>query len=172
VLHAVRRCWASLFGARPIRLRDKLGSSGDEPEVAVIVQRQIDATRSGVIVTTDGGHDDGPLTVEASYGLGESVVTGLVSPDVFAVEKSTLRILARDIHYKALLVEQAPPSGGIRRRPVIGPQATCPALLDREVRTLAELGERIERHYDSPQVVEWALDRDGRTWVLQSEPVD
>ena len=160
VLHAVRGCWASLLSPHAI-------PEHDEP-VAVVIQQQIDATRSGVIVTTDRQHDEGLLLVEAAYGLGESVLQGLVSPDVFTVDSETLRILAREVHYKATLIEQAPPDGGTRRRPEIGPQASCPALLDREVRTLATLGKRIEEHYGTPQIVEWALDRDGHAWLLQS----
>jgi len=171
VLDAVRRCWSSLFGARTIFYRAKRGFGQAEMDIAVIVQRQIAASRAGVMFTIDpatGASDR--LVVESSFGLGEAVVSGRVSPDRYVVDKQTLSILAREIHPKEATIEPRP-EGGTVLHELSHEEAVRPSLSDEEARALAELGKRIEAHYGSPQDTEWAIDSDGRIWMLQSRPV-
>jgi pyruvate,water dikinase len=171
VLDALRRCWGSLFGARTVFYRAKRGFGQADMDIAVVVQRQVDAERAGVMFTIDPatGADD-RLVIEGSFGLGEAVVSGRVSPDRYVVDKRTLAVLARELHPKAEVIEPRP-DGGTAIRRLDEAEATRPTLTDEEAREVAELGRRIERHYGSPQDTEWAYDGDGRVWMLQSRPV-
>ena len=102
MLDAVRRCWASLFGARTVFYRAKRGFGQADMDIAVVVQRQIDSERSGVMFTLDPstGRTD-RLVIEGAFGLGEAVVSGRVSPDRYVVDKASL----------AILVPRGPPQG-------------------------------------------------------------
>ncbi|MFN8162205.1 MAG: phosphoenolpyruvate synthase [Solirubrobacterales bacterium] len=171
VVDAVRRCWSSLFGARTLFYRAKRGFGQADMDIAVVVQRQIQSTRSGVMFTIDpssGAIDR--LVIEGSFGLGEAVVSGSVSPDRYVVEKETLGILNREVRRKELVIESLP-DGGTTTRELEGTEAMSPVLSDAEVRTVAELGRRIEEHYAAPQDTEWAFDSEGEAWMLQSRPV-
>ncbi|MCZ7590121.1 MAG: phosphoenolpyruvate synthase [Gaiella sp.] len=171
VVDAVRRCWASLFGARTVFYRAKRGFGQADMDIAVIVQRHLDVDRAGVMFTVDPatGADD-RLVIEGAFGLGEAVVSGRVSPDRYVVDKATLAVRARETHPKTAIVE-ARDGGGTAVREVAGGEALRPTLTDDEARALAELGVRVERHYGAPQDTEWAIDVDGETWMLQSRPV-
>ena len=169
MVKAVRRCWASAYGERSLAARQRLGLAHTELDMAVIVQDQIAATRSGLMVTGAGDRGD-RIVIQASYGLGEAPAAGLVTPDRYVVDRHSLNVLAREINRKAVVVEEAPPGGGTRTRAVADDQASRPALLDRELRSLASLGIAVEEHLHAPQAIEWAIDRDGRTWILQAGP--
>jgi len=171
VVDAVRRCWSSLFGARTVYYRAKRGFGQADMDIAVVVQRQILATRAGVMFTIDpaSGAED-RLIIEGSFGLGESVVSGSVSPDRYVVDKDSLAILAREVRSKELVIEPQT-DGGTVTRELSGDEAHRPVLDDDEVREVAELGRRIEGHYGSPQDTEWAFDPEGEAWMLQSRPV-
>ncbi|HEX8975466.1 MAG TPA: phosphoenolpyruvate synthase [Solirubrobacteraceae bacterium] len=171
VIEAVKRCWMSLFGARTIYYRGKRGFSPSGMEIAVVVQRQINSTRSGVMFTIDpatGDHDQ--LVIEGSFGLGEAVVSGQVSPDRYVVEKASMAILTRSVRPKELVIEPSA-DGGTVTRALSGDEARRPVLSDSDVLRLAELGVAIEREYRSPQDTEWAFDPDDRVWMLQSRPI-
>jgi pyruvate,water dikinase len=172
VVDSVRRCWASLFGARTIFYRAKRGLDQAGMDIAVVVQHQLASTRAGVMFTVDpsSGRDD-RLVIEGAFGLGEAVVSGSVSPDRYVVDKQSLRILAREVRHKELVVEGVPEAGGTIVREAKPDEATAPSLSDDEVRELAELGRGIEQHYAAPQDTEWAYDPEGRAWILQSRPV-
>jgi pyruvate,water dikinase len=170
VLKAVRRCWASAYGERSLAARQRLGLAHSELDMAVIVQDQIAATRSGLTVTGGGEHGD-RIAIQATYGLGPAPATGLVTPDRYVVDRQSLNVLAREISRKALVVDEAPPGGGTRIRAVADDQASRPALLDRELRSLASLAIAVDEHLHTLQTVEWAIDRQGRTWILQATPL-
>ena len=109
VIDAVRRCWRSLFGARTIYYRRVNDFAQADMDIAVVVQRQLDSTRAGVMFTVNpatGQRDE--LVIEGSFGLGEAVVSGSVSPDRYVVEKATLAIRRREVHHKDLVIEYAP----------------------------------------------------------------
>jgi pyruvate,water dikinase len=171
VVEAVRRCWSSLFGARTVYYRAKQGFGQADMDLAVVVQRQILSSRAGVMFTIDpaSGATD-RLVIEGSLGLGESVVSGQVSPDRYVIDKESLAILKREVKRKELVIEPLP-DGGTRTRELSGDDAMQPVLSDDEVRVIAELGVRDEKHYGTPQDTEWAFDEDGKAWMLQSRPV-
>ncbi len=171
VLDAIRRCWASLFGARTVFYRAKRGFAQADMDIAVVVQRQIRSLRSGVMFTIDpaSGNKD-RIVIEGAFGLGESVVSGSVSPDRYVVDKPSLAIVTRDTKRKELSIEPAA-DGGTVTRELPDEEAFAPVLDDAEVRTLAELAIRIEDHYGAPQDTEWAFDESGEVWMLQSRPI-
>jgi pyruvate,water dikinase len=172
VIDAVRRCWRSLFGARTIYYRRVNDFAQADMDIAVVVQRQLESTRAGVMFTVNpatGQRDE--LVIEGSFGLGEAVVSGSVSPDRYVVEKATLAIRRREVHHKDLVIEYAPDGSGTRQRALSEEEALQPVLTDAEVVAVAELGRRIEEHYGSPQDTEWAFDPDGTLWMLQSRPI-
>jgi phosphoenolpyruvate synthase/pyruvate phosphate dikinase len=139
VVDAVRRCWASLFGARTIFYRGKRGLDQAGMDIAVVVQRQLASTRAGVMFTVDpaSGRED-RLVIEGSFGLGEAVVSGSMSPDRYVVDKESLRILAREVRHKELVVEGASEAGGTLVREARPDEAGAPTLDDDEVRELAK----------------------------------
>ena len=116
VVDAVHRCWSSLFGARTIFYRAKRGFGQADMDIAVVVQRQIDSQRAGVMFTIDpsSGATD-RLVIEGSFGLGEAVVSGRVSPDRYVVEKDSLTILVREVHAKEAVIESVAGGGTIVR---------------------------------------------------------
>ena len=172
VVDAVRRCWGSLFGARTVFYRAKRGFGQADMDIAVVVQKQIESTRAGVMFTIDpaSGRDD-RLVIEGSFGLGEAVVSGSVSPDRYVVKKDDLAILSRDVRPKELVIEPVAGGSGTVTREARPEEVSAAVLSDDEVRELATLGLRIEKHYDSPQDTEWAFDPDGAVYMLQSRPV-
>jgi len=171
LLNAVRACWASLFGARTIYYRAKRGFGQADMDIAVVVQRQIHSTRSGVMFTIDPASGDRErLVIEGAFGLGEAVVSGSVSPDRYVVLKSGLGIERREVRRKELAIVPLA-DGGTETRELDEAEGNRPVLSDEEVRRVAELGVRIERHYGSPQDTEWAFDEAGAVWMLQSRPV-
>jgi len=171
LLAAVRTCWSSLFGARTIYYRAKRGFSQAEMDIAVVVQRQIQSTRSGVMFTIDpstGERDR--LVIEGAFGLGEAVVSGSVSPDRYVVLKDGLQLDRREVRRKELAIVSLP-GGGTEVRQLSGAEGRRPVLSDEEVREVAALGVRIEEHYGAPQDTEWAFNEKGSVWMLQSRPV-
>jgi pyruvate, water dikinase len=171
VIDAVKRCWGSLFGARTIYYRGRRGFSQADMDIAVVVQLQVPSTRAGVMFTVDPSSGERKrLVIEGSFGLGEAVVSGSVSPDRYVVEKPTMTILTRSVAPKELVIEPHP-QGGTRTRRLSPQESAQPVLSDSEVLELARLGLAIERHYGAPQDTEWSFDPDGHPWMLQSRPI-
>jgi pyruvate,water dikinase len=172
VVEAVQRCWASLFGARTVFYRAKRGFGQADMDIAVVVQIQVESTRAGVMFTIDpasGSRDR--LVIEGSFGLGEAVVSGSVSPDRYVVRKDDLAILKREVRAKELVIESVAGESGTVTRDARPEERSASVLNDDEVRAVADLGRRIERHYGAPQDTEWAFDPDGVVYMLQSRPV-
>ena len=171
VIDAVKRCWISLFGARTIYYRGKRGFDHSDMEIAVVVQRQIQSARAGVMFTIDPASGDADsLVIEGAFGLGESVVSGQVSPDRYVVDKGSRAITVRSVRPKELIIE-SDDHGGTRKRDLTPEESRRPVLSDEEVLALADLGVRIEDHYGAPQDTEWAFDPEGAIWMLQSRPI-
>ena len=170
LLDAVRRCWASLWTDRAIAYRERNGIPHAAVTLAVIVQLLVPAEAAGVLFTANpvtGKRTE--ITIDASLGLGEAVVAGLVSPDNYAVDKRTLAVIAKHVAAKALRLVTTP-GGGTARAPVPAAAGAVQALPDDAIRDLARLGASIEAHFGWPQDVEWAL-ADGRLYILQSRPI-
>ena len=166
---AVRDCWASLWTARALAYRARQGIDPASVSLAVVVQEMVDADAAGVLFTanpTTGRRDE--VVIAAAWGLGESVVGGLVDTDDLVVAKADGAVRSRSTADKAVLTAYS--ERGTEERPVPPAQRTRPVLDDAEAGRLADLGVRIEEHYGAPQDVEWAR-ADGRFLVVQARPV-
>jgi rifampicin phosphotransferase len=148
LLDAIRRCWASLWNDRAVAYRADHDIDDASVALAVVVQRMVDATAAGVMFTAD------PITgrrrtivIDAAPGLGDAVVSGAVDPDHYVADPRSGRITDRMIRHDR------------------------PVLADATIRELADIGCRIEESLGSPQDVEFAIDRDGRVWVVQSRAI-
>jgi pyruvate,water dikinase len=170
LLNSVRLCWGSLWSDRAISYREKHGFAHADVKLAVVVQTLIPAESAGVMFTANpinGARDE--TVIDASSGLGEAIVSGLVTPDHIILRKGRLgwRIIERRLGRRE--IEVRPRAGGGVEH-VAGSGDAGPVLPDVVLRRLARLGAAIQRHFDRPQDVEWAW-ADGRLFVLQARPI-
>jgi rifampicin phosphotransferase len=168
VLKHVSRCWASLFTERAVTYRLRNGFDHRKVQMAVVVQQMLFPQAAGVLFTADPVTGNRKVvSVEASFGLGEALVSGLVNPDIYQVRDG-------DIVAKAVATKQraihALPGGGTQEQPIEPAKQEQPALTDAQVVRLAQLGRRIEAHFGCPQDIEWCLVDDGFQ-VVQSRPI-
>ncbi len=170
VLDAIRRCWISLFTDRAILYRVERGFRHEQVQLAVVVQRMVLPDVSGIMFTADpiSGHR-GLISIDAGFGLGEALVSGVVSADLYRVDKATRSVVERRIADKHLRIRPLAEGGTVEEH-LSEAQRTAPALGDADLTKLTELGLRIERHYGSPQDVEWCLEK-GELFVVQSRPI-
>ncbi len=171
LIGAVRDCWASLYSERAVAYRRARGIPETGMAIAVVVQEQIQAISSGVMFTADpvtGAHDR--LVIEAAFGLGESIVSGQVTPDRLVISKETGALIEAVIASKTTVIESLA-TGGIVRRDTDADAGDLPAISHDQARKLGELGSRIEDHYRRAQDIEWAIDTHGDIFILQARPV-
>jgi len=156
LLNAIKECWASLWTARAIGYRARQGIAPDSVALAVVVQRLVPADVAGVMFTANplNGRRN-QIVINATWGLGESLVSGRVTPDSFTIEKDTHEIVERSIATKHVLTART--EQGIEERPVPKAQRSRPTLSDAQVVELVELGKRIESLYGMPMDIEWTL---------------
>ncbi|MFL5797270.1 MAG: PEP/pyruvate-binding domain-containing protein [Actinomycetota bacterium] len=158
VLEKVRRCWSSVFTARAISYRQKTGHDHDVISMSVGVQKMVQPRTSGVAFTlnpTDG--DRSSVAIDASWGLGEAVVGGEVNPDNFLVDKVMFEIVRRSISSKSIEYRVGA-DDRVEHVDVEPERQLAPCLTDDEVKAVARLARRAEKHYGHPQDIEWALD--------------
>jgi phosphoenolpyruvate synthase len=169
LLERVVQCWTSLFGERVISYRASRATTV-EPALAVVVQRMVDADRSGVMFGVDPATGDrARVVIEAAFGLGEVVVGGLVEPDSYVVNKNPARLLSFHIGNKSIAIRRGP--DGVERRDVLSDdEATRRVLTDADVLALAALATQAEQHYGAPQDMEWAIS-DTEIFLVQSRPI-
>ncbi|GID32844.1 rifamycin-inactivating phosphotransferase [Paractinoplanes brasiliensis] len=168
VVRHVSRCWASLFTERAVTYRLRNGFDHRRVLMAVVVQRMVFPEVSGVLFTADPVTGNRHVTtVDASFGLGEALVSGLVNPDVFRVRDGVVVERALAVKQRAVRPSAA---GGTEEVAVDPGQRGLPALTDSQAVRLAALGRTIEAHFGKPQDVEWCLDGDGFQ-VVQSRPI-
>jgi len=170
VLDGVRRCWASFHNPEAIAYRETHGIT--RAGMSVAVQYMVDARVAGVMFTINPVTGDrSSIAIDASYGLGTSVVGGEVTPDSFLVSKVTREIVRREIGAKATEVVADPAAATTVTREVPAHLRSEPSLSDEEIGRLAEIGRRVESHYARPQDIEWAIDRHlDELFLLQSRP--
>ena len=169
LIEAVQNCWASLFGPRVVSYRASRGFTAD-PAMAVVVQLMIASERSGVAFTADPTTDaTDRVVVEGAFGQGEVVVSGSVEPDNYVVSKKTGEILSRHAGYKSFKIIRGA-DGRDQRVELDEAQAEAPVLTDDEVRVIAEIAVRSEKHAGCPQDTEWAI-ADGKTYIVQTRPI-
>ena len=173
VVDAVKACWASLFEPQAIFYRARGGFDHLECAIAVPVQTMVQSERSGVMFTVNPVTGDaGQLVIEAAYGLGEAVVSSLVTPDTYIVDKASLSVLDSNISEQERELVRGESEGGEANvwRGVEPARRAEQKLSAEEIAELARLGLQVEAHYGRPQDIEWGMEG-GKTYILQARPV-
>ncbi len=168
ILQHVSRCWASLFTERAVTYRLRNGVDHRKVQMAVVIERMVFPQAAGILFTADPVTGNRKVTViEASFGLGEALVSGLVNADVYHVRDDA--VVAKAIADKALAI-YASPAGGTQKRAIEPARRAQSALTDAQVVQLAQLGRRIEAHFGRSQDIEWCL-VDDDFQIVQSRPI-
>ncbi|GAA4557832.1 rifamycin-inactivating phosphotransferase [Pseudonocardia xishanensis] len=168
VIEHVRRCWASLFTERAVTYRQHHGIDHRDVHMAVVVQEMVVPDAAGILFTADPVSGNRRVaTVDATWGLGDALVSGLVNADVYRV--SADEIVAPTIGAKDRAV-RAVPGGGTADEVIPPAEQRRPVLTDAQVVDLVRLGRRIEAHFGRPQDIEWCLVGDA-VHIVQSRPI-
>ncbi|WP_418282358.1 phosphoenolpyruvate synthase [Halorubrum sp. DTA98] len=170
LLRRVKECWASLFTQRAIYYRQRKDFPHDSVDIAVVVQRMVDADRSGVMFTSHPSTGEPRIIIEAAWGLGEAVVSGTVSPDNYVYDREREEVIEATVADKKIQMIKDPETGETVQIEVDDDRRTARVLDDEEIKALVALGERVEDHYGVPQDVEWAIN-DDEIYMLQSRPI-
>lgn len=170
VMEKIKECWASLYTARAIFYREKQNFEHSKVNIAVVVQRMVNAEKAGVIFTSHPTTGEDEVIIEAGWGLGEGVVSGSVSPDHYIVDKKDFKVKKSDISTKRTMFDRDPETGETRQVDVPDDMRNKPTLAEEEIIELAKMGEGVEQHYETPQDVEWAIE-ENEIYMLQSRPI-
>jgi pyruvate,water dikinase len=169
------KCFSSLFTPRAIFYRTEKGFKHENVLLSVGVQKMVNSKSAGVLFTINpvtGQRDQ--IIIEGNWGLGESVVSGAVTPDHYEIDKNTLGITARGITKKTVEYIRDPDTGKTVHAKVPADRQETSCITDQEILALAQLAKRIEQHYGKAQDIEWAIDRDinfpENVFIVQSRP--
>ncbi len=168
LLLSVQKCWASLFTERAIYYRHK-HNLPQEAGISVIVQRMVNSEKSGVMFTIDPVTSQNNITVEAVWGLGETIVQGEVTPDTYVVDKNNGKILEKKIGSKLTERIRGHDERTVKKN-VTEDRTNIQVLTDDEIVKVAAYGKKIESHYGFPQDIEYAVER-GKIYIVQSRAV-
>ena len=169
LLEAVKKCWGSLWTARAIGYRNRQGISQEAVALAVVVQQLVNAEVAGILFTVnpiDGNRDH--VLISAAWGLGDAIVGGRVTPDEYVVEKSSGRVIKRDVANKEIMTVKI--DGATADQAVPENLRAVPVLEPHDLTELTRLGIEIEKLYQMPMDIEWAL-ADGELAIVQARPI-
>lgn len=170
VTRSVRECWASFFTPRALFYRAHKGTLADT-RMAVVVQEMVLAARSGVMFTIDPVEKRRDrLVIEAVFGLGEGIVSGLITPDHYVVDRKSGAIVREFIATQPVAIVHDAKSGGVTRIDLTEQEGAARVLTAAQLNALREMGPRLEAFFGSPQDVEWCL-RGEDMLLLQSRPI-
>ena len=168
VVEHVKKCWSSLFTQRAVLYRAEREYDVVDADIAVVVQRMVDADVSGVLFTAHPTTGEDVITIEASWGLGEAIVGGAVTPDKYVVRNGA--VVDTTVNEKEVMYCKDPESGETTKRQVPVNKRTKRVLSDEDVLRLAEIGEKLSAYFDRPQDIEWAIVGD-EIFMLQTRPI-
>ena len=177
LINHVKKCWASLWHSRAIYYRAKQDYDQLKVALSVVVQKMVNSSKSGVMFTANPvNNSKDQIMINASWGLGEAVVSGLVTPDEYIIDKKTKQVLERNIATKNMMVVQNDDRLGTHEAKVLdvlGKTAVkTESLNDDELETLVEMGLKVESLYGTVQDTEWGFDKDtDKFYFLQSRPI-
>ena len=170
VIRKVQDCYASLFTDRATYYRIKQKFPQEKVALSAAVQMMAFSKSAGVMFTVNVANgDDTKVMIEGSWGLGEYIVQGTVTPDNFEVDKESMRIVSKTINNKNIELIRLP-GGGVEQRDVPEDLAKSPCLTDEEVIELAGYAKQIEKHYGCYMDMEWSRDQDDKLWLVQARP--
>ena len=170
VFDSVRKCWASLYGARAIFYRVEQGFEHEKVNLSAIVQKMVDSEKSGVMFSSQPSTGESQVVIEGAWGLGESVVSGSVSPDNYVVDRASKKVLSKYIATKDIMVIKDPKTLKTVTLPVPAAKKDAQVLTEDEMVKLAGYAEILEKHYGIPQDIEWGVEG-GKIYILQSRPI-
>ncbi|MEG9463032.1 phosphoenolpyruvate synthase [Bacillus amyloliquefaciens] len=168
ILQHISKCWASLFTDRAVIYRMQNGFDHSQVYLSVIIQRMVFPQASGILFTADPMTGNRKLlSIDAGFGLGEALVSGLVSADCYKVQDG--QIIDKRIEPKKLAI-YGRKEGGTETQEIALDQQKIQTLTDEQILQLARIGRQIEAHFGQPQDIEWCLDRD-TFYIVQSRPI-
>ncbi|MEC5146062.1 phosphoenolpyruvate synthase [Chitinophaga sp. 212800010-3] len=168
ILQHISKCWASLFTERAIMYRLQHGFDHRKVQLAVVVQQMIFPEAAGILFTADPVTSNRKVvSIDASFGLGEALVSGLVNADVYKVRSG--RVTDKKISAKKLAIYPLK-DGGTKEQPIQPELQNNPALTDEQILQLEQTGREIEAHFGQPQDIEWCLS-DDTFYIVQSRPI-
>lgn len=171
LIRFVKECWASLYNDRAIFYRREKGFKESDVSIAVVVQKMVNADKAGVLFTVNPvTKNPDEIMLEAAWGLGEAVVSGMVTPDNLWINKKTGEVTTEYISEKETMVIRASERGGSKEVEVPEELREAPVLTKEEQRALIDVANKIEAFYGKPEDVEWAIEN-GRLYMLQSRPI-
>lgn len=177
LLNHIRDCFASLWTSRAIYYREKQNYDHFDVALSVVIQKMVNSEKSGVMFTANPiNNSKDEMMINASYGLGEAVVSGIVTPDEYIIDKKTKKVIEKNISEKEYMVIKNENGVGTRTvnvKDVLGEDAIkAEALAPEELNTLIERGLKVEKLYGSVQDTEWGFDADTKEfYFLQSRPI-
>ncbi len=170
VVQAVQACWASLFEARAIYYREQQHFDHFKVGIAVPVQRMVASESSGVMFTVEPiTSDTSKIVIEAIYGLGEGLVSGEVTPDLYIIDKQSMNIISRTISQQTKKLTRATGNGERNAWQPVSMAREKQKISDADIVQLAEIAKNLEDHYKTPQDIEWA--KDSSIYIVQTRPV-
>ena len=171
VLDAVKRCYLSLWSARAVLYRGRSGEPTGPEAMAVVIMSLVPSDAAGVAFTAHPVTGDRDVVlINSSWGLGESVVSGAVTPDSFVVRKSDLALLEREVFDKQTATRPDANGSGTTEVALERAQTSACSLADDDIAAVARLACDVESHFDAPQDIEWAL-ADSKLYLLQARPI-
>ncbi|MEK6897683.1 MAG: phosphoenolpyruvate synthase [Nanoarchaeota archaeon] len=169
LLKSVKKCFASLFTSRAAYYRNNKGFRHEDASLAVVVQRMVDSDKSGVIFSKDPFMKKEDVILEAVFGLGEGIVSGKITPDRYIISQSGLQILEKEIGNKKIaIIRNAAGSQEIVK--LTEERTRQQVLKDHEIKKLAEIALRLEEHYQKPQDIEFAIEKN-EIYIVQTRPI-
>lgn len=175
ILDHVKKCWSSLFTARAIHYRTKMGFPHEQVAISIGIQKMANAWTAGVMFTLNPATGDrSSIAIDANWGFGESVVSGECTPDNFIVNKITEEITKKSISHKTILYTRDHKHHCVKKDTVPDERMDTQCVVDADAIELARIGKKIEKHYGREMDIEWAIDKDspgkGKILILQSRP--
>jgi len=168
LLKFIKKCFSSLFTPRATYYRNKKGFKHEGASLAVIVQKMVDSEKSGVIFSKDPSQKRDDVLIEAVFGLGEGIVSGKITPDIYIVSKE-LEILEKKVSDKKIALTRD--SGGNKEVVKLKEEVSKRQVLkDYEVKKLAEISLKLEEHYQKPQDIEFAIEGEN-IYIVQTRPI-
>lgn len=171
LIEAVKKCFASLYNKRALHYRKRKDMLKHDIEIAVVVQRMVNPKASGVMFTRDPvTRDDTKIMIETVPGLGEQLVQGKATPDFYKVDKSSREILEERIVTQEKEYTKDEETEKLTEKEINREEGETPWLTKNQINKLVDYGKKIEQHYNSPQDIEWVLDKKGKIQIVQSRP--
>ena len=171
IVKTVQKCWASLFTSRAIYYRIKNNFKHRDVAIAVIVQRMVNSEKSGIIFTANPStNNQNEIIIEAGLGLGEAVVSGSITPDLYIVDKETSEIKERKINKQEFSIIRDSRLGRSVKRTLRGDEGSEQKIDDITIKKLARYAKQIEEHYRAPQDIEFAIESN-KIYIVQSRPI-